>query len=32
MPILVFDLFEPGNLLRAVAGESIGTWVTSGRA
>lgn len=31
MPILVFDLFEQGNLLRAVDGEDIGTWVTSTR-
>lgn len=29
MPIMVFDLFQPGNLQRAVRGENIGTWVTS---
>jgi uridylate kinase len=28
MPIMVFDLFEAGNLKRAVMGEDIGTWVT----
>ena len=28
MPIMVFDLFTPGNLQRAVKGENIGTWVT----
>ncbi len=27
MPIMVFDMFEPGNLERAVRGEDIGTWV-----
>jgi uridylate kinase len=27
MPIMVFDMFRPGNLERAVRGESIGTWV-----
>ncbi|GAB4161263.1 MAG: UMP kinase [Planctomycetota bacterium] len=27
MPILVFDLFVPGNLEKAVRGEKIGTWV-----
>jgi hypothetical protein len=27
MPIMVFDMFEDGNLERAVRGESIGTWV-----
>jgi uridylate kinase len=29
MPILVFDMFVPGNLERAVRGEDIGTWVVS---
>ena len=29
MPIMVFDMFEDGNLERAVRGESIGTWVTA---
>jgi uridylate kinase len=28
MPIMVFDLFQPGNLKRAVQGDEIGTWVT----
>lgn len=27
MPIMVFDMFEPGNMERAVRGEAIGTWV-----
>jgi uridylate kinase len=27
MPIMVFDMFVPGNLERAIRGESIGTWV-----
>jgi len=27
LPICVFNLFEPGNLVRAVRGESLGTWV-----
>ena len=27
MPILVFDMFQPGNLQRAVKGDPIGTWV-----
>ena len=27
LPILVFDLFQRGNLARAVRGEQIGTWV-----
>ncbi|MEE9127644.1 MAG: UMP kinase [Planctomycetota bacterium] len=27
MPIMVFNLFEDGNLQRAVKGESIGSWV-----
>lgn len=27
MPIMVFDMFVPGNLERAVRGEDIGTWV-----
>ena len=30
MPILVFDLFEDGNLQRAVKGTPLGTWVTAG--
>ncbi len=29
MPILVFDIFEPGSLLRAISGESIGSLITS---
>lgn len=28
LPILVFDLFKPGNLIRAVMGEDIGTLVS----
>jgi uridylate kinase len=31
MPVLVFDLFQAGNLMRAAAGEDIGTWVTMAR-
>jgi len=27
MPIMVFDMFQAGNMERAVRGESIGTWV-----
>jgi uridylate kinase len=27
VPVRVFDLFEPGNLLRVVKGEAIGTLV-----
>ena len=30
MPIMVFDMFVPGNMERAVRGEPIGTWVTAG--
>ncbi len=30
MPIMVFDLFETGNLARAARGESVGTWITPG--
>jgi uridylate kinase len=30
MPIMVFDMFVPGNLERAVRGEDIGTWVVRG--
>lgn len=30
MPIIVFNLFTPGNLLRVVCGEDIGTLVTGG--
>jgi uridylate kinase len=29
MPIIVFDLFKPGNLRRVVLGEEVGTLVTS---
>jgi hypothetical protein len=29
--VLVFDLFQAGNLMRAAAGEDIGTWVTMAR-
>jgi len=29
MPIIVFDLFKPGNLDRVVRGEKVGTLVTS---
>lgn len=29
MPIMVFDLFEEGNLQKAVQGDEIGTWVTA---
>ena len=32
MPILVFNLMRPGNILRAVSGERIGTLVHGGRA
>jgi uridylate kinase len=28
MPIMVFDMFVPGNIERAVRGEDIGTWVS----
>ena len=28
MPIMVFDMFQPGNMERAVRGDAIGTWVT----
>ncbi len=31
MPILVFDLFQSGNLMKAAAGAEIGTWVTLSR-
>ena len=27
MPIMVFDMFVPGNMERAIRGEDIGTWV-----
>jgi len=30
LPIVVFDLFQPGNLTRILAGERIGTLVTGG--
>jgi uridylate kinase len=30
MPIMVFDMFVPGNLERALRGEEIGTWVVRG--
>jgi uridylate kinase len=29
MPIIVFDLFKPGNLERVVLGEKVGTRVTA---
>ena len=29
MPILVFDLFEAGNLQRALKGEKVGSWVAA---
>ena len=32
MPILVFNLLQGGNILRAVSGERIGTLVHGGRA
>src|SRR5512141_2584352 len=32
MPILVFNLMQPGNIMRAVKGERIGTLVYGGRA
>jgi len=32
MPILVFNLMRPGNIMRAVSGERIGTLVHGGRA
>ena len=32
MPILVFNLMQPGNIMRAVDGERIGTLVHGGRA
>jgi uridylate kinase len=32
MPILVFNLLQPGNIMRAVQGERIGTLVHGGRA
>jgi uridylate kinase len=28
LPIIVFDLFEEGNIERVIKGETIGTWVT----
>jgi len=31
MPIMVFDMFRPGNMERAVKGEPIGTWVVGDR-
>ncbi len=30
MPIMVFDMFQAGNMRRAVRGENIGTWVLPG--
>jgi uridylate kinase len=30
MPVMVFDMFVPGNMERAVKGEPIGTWVVQG--
>jgi len=32
MPILVFNLMQPGNIMRAVEGQKIGTLVHGGRA
>jgi uridylate kinase len=32
MPILVFNLMQPGNIMRAIRGERIGTLVHGGRA
>jgi uridylate kinase len=32
MPILVFNLMQPGNIMRAIMGERIGTLVRGGRA
>lgn len=32
MPIMVFDMFRPGNLERAAQGEPIGTWVVPERS
>jgi uridylate kinase len=29
MPIIVFDLFKPGNLRRVILGEKVGTLVTA---
>jgi uridylate kinase len=29
LPIIVFNLRKPGNIRRAVMGETIGTWVGS---
>ncbi len=29
MSIMVFDMFKPGNLMRAIKGEDIGTWVVA---
>jgi uridylate kinase len=28
MPIVVFDMTQPGNIVRAVRGEAIGTLIT----
>jgi uridylate kinase len=30
LPIIVFDMNKPGNLLRLINGESVGTLVTNG--
>ena len=32
LPIIVFDVTEPGNIIRALVGERIGTLVSSGAA
>jgi uridylate kinase len=32
LPIIVFDVMEPGNIHRALVGEPIGTVVSSGEA
>jgi len=32
MPIIVFDMSDPGNILRAVRGEPVGTLVSDGKA
>jgi uridylate kinase len=31
LPILVFDLKTSGNILKAMAGEAVGTWITGDR-
>jgi uridylate kinase len=32
LPIIVFDVMEPGNIHRALVGEPIGTIVTGGES